>query len=334
MLTYQVRPRVLRVIGDKPPQFPAEAEVVFCFQPLQPFGMEVGGGRTATRAEPARMLFNANTGQHSVESTIPLAPLDVRIEEPIRTVTLKGNELRIVQRFDDLAALQEFIDSIYFGAPLLMAVDFADPPRVERVHGRIGDVQFRWELALWRAEIDVTSQERQEQRVLDAWGRFAAVTGENGRRLLAALHYFHVACRLRQESKFPGEFMAESLLNLHKVLEVLYGPGRDDVRAALAELGFEDDEIERDYVPVMILRDSIDIGHPSLELLKQEQLTTLHRFAERGERAFRTLLSRLLDAVAAGRATLPIYEFVPADARTVRTIEEIRVRLDALGDRA
>ena len=334
MLTYQVRPRVIRVIGDKPPQFPSAAEVVFCFQPLQPFGMEAGGGRTATRAEPARMLFNANTGQHSVESTTPLAPLDVRIEEPMRTLTLKGNELTVVQHFDNLGVLQEFIESLYFGAPLLLAVDFADPPRVERVQGRIGEVKFRWELANWRAEIDITSQERQEQRVLDAWGRFAAVAGENRRRLLAALHYFHVACRLRQEAKFPGEFMAESLLNLHKVLEVLYGPRRDEVRAALAALGFGDEEIERDYIPVMILRDSIDIGHPSLELLSQQQLTTLHRFAERGERAFRMLLTRLLDAVVAGRVVVQPYDFVPADGQTVRTIEEIQARLDALGGRA
>jgi hypothetical protein len=35
-------------------------------------------------------------------------------------------------------------------------VEFADPPFVERIEGVIGFVPFRWELADWTPELDIT----------------------------------------------------------------------------------------------------------------------------------------------------------------------------------
>ena len=49
------------------------------FQPLQPFGMAAGGGLTAVRGSRVNILFNANTGQHFIESKPPLMPVEVVI---------------------------------------------------------------------------------------------------------------------------------------------------------------------------------------------------------------------------------------------------------------
>jgi hypothetical protein len=332
MLTYQVRPHVLKIVGNKEPQLPGDVEVTFHCQPLQPFGMEAGGGLTTVQSKAASVFFNANTGQHFVESKEPLKPLEVTIEEPDRKVSLLGNRLTIRQQFGNANALREFIESVYFGLPLLLSVDFADPVRVERVDGRIEDVEFRWELSDWRVEIDITTQNKQEERFASAWSRFDVVSPPDRRRLLGALHYFYVACRLRREEKLPGEFLAEALLNLNKVLEVLYGPNREAVRSSLQQLGFGELEIERDFIPVMLLRNSIDVGHPSLALFTLEQLTTLHRYADRAERVFRTFLGRLLEAVEGGRLTLPRYELTTLNADTQQTIEIIRARLESLDD--
>jgi hypothetical protein len=131
----------------------------------------------------------------------------------------------------------------------------------------------------------------------------------------------------------PREFVAESLLNLSKVLEVVYGPRHDDVRAALGGLGFDAAQIERDFIPVMILRNSLDVGHPSLALLTRRQLETLHRYADRAEGVFRGLLQRIVAAAEVGRLHLPEYELGGADANTRRTIETIQSRLAEWGDR-
>ena len=117
MLTYQVRPRIFRLKEGQSLSFPSDAEVRLHFGPLQPFGGEAGGGRTAVRAEPASALFNANTGAHTIESKVPLQPLDVTIEEPERVVIWKGNLLCVSQRFESIEVLSDMIESIYFALP-------------------------------------------------------------------------------------------------------------------------------------------------------------------------------------------------------------------------
>jgi len=86
MFTYQVRPRVFWHKPDEQLTFPAQCEICFHFQPPQPFGTAAGGGRTDVLAVAATALFNANTGEHTIESKEPLSPLDVTIEAPTRTL--------------------------------------------------------------------------------------------------------------------------------------------------------------------------------------------------------------------------------------------------------
>jgi hypothetical protein len=74
----------------------------------------------------------------------------------------------------------------------------------------------------------------------------------------------------------------------------------------------------------MLLRNSIDVGHPSLALLTMQQLATLHGYGERAESAIRGLLRRLMEALQTGKATIPEYELTVPDADVVRTIEKIR----------
>jgi hypothetical protein len=153
------------------------------------------------------------------------------------------------------------------------------------------------------------------------------------RRLVAALHYFHVAVRLARVATSPGEFLAEALLNYCKVLEVLFSDSTETVRLRLKELGYASEEIERDYVPAMILRSKIDVAHVSLALFTPHQLATLHRYADRAEGAFRSLLSRVLERFDAGSLDLPDYELHAADSETTAIIERMASALATLGDR-
>jgi hypothetical protein len=97
--------------------------------------------------------------------------------------------------------------------PALLNIPFADPPHIKRVEGKIGSVNFGWELLEWRGEYTLTTQERQEQRFGDAWNRISVLAKPGYRRLAAALHYFHVACRLGRAGRIVGEFIAEKILN-------------------------------------------------------------------------------------------------------------------------
>jgi hypothetical protein len=118
--------------------------------------------------------------------------------------------------------------------------------------------------------------------------------------LTAALHYYHVARRLLASSHSPGEFLAETLLNYAKALEVLYPPHgkvkqRDSVRAGLAELGYTSDEIESHFVPLLIIRNELDVGHVGLAHFSLSQRTVLYEYAFLAEGRVGELMSRALD---------------------------------------
>jgi hypothetical protein len=313
MLTYQLRPRIFRHKGGDRIAFPADVELRFHFQPLQPFGMQAGGGRTFVKNVAASLFFNANTGEHTIVSEEPLQPLDVIIEEPVRTVRLAGNVLSITQHFDHLDELERLVTSVYFAFPVLLNVKFADPPIVERVDGRIGACEFRWELDDWHAEVRGTTQDQQEDSVTRALERMTLLSEPGRRRLIAALHYFHAACRHARRGSTPGEFLAEVLLNLSKTLEAIFPPSgdgktRDAVRAGLRQLNFSTNDIERNFLPAMALRNQIDVGHVEFGLFTMEQLRPLHAYIERAESAFRDLLDRVLEGIVSGSFATPSHE--------------------------
>jgi len=324
MLTYQVRRRVFRLERDAPLTFPARCVIRLHFGPDQPFGCSAGGGRTAIRAKPAHVLFDANTGAHTIESLEPLRPLEVTIEEPNRTARLRGTVLEVTQQTDTLAALEDLVQSLYFALPVFLNVEFADPPLVRRVDGRIGEVPFRWELAEWTLHSTTTTQEQQEERFVQTWNRLPLVAGLENRRLFAALHYFHVAVRLARAGTTPGEFMAEMLLNLSKVLEVLFGQKRDAVRAGLKALGYDGTTMERFFLPAMALRNEIDVGHVELALFTRTALTAIHAYTEAAESAFRELLERVLLRVEAGTWSVRPYEHTGPSAKAKAVVARLK----------
>jgi hypothetical protein len=207
---------------------------------------------------------------------------------------------------------------------------------VRRVNGTIAGVPFVWELEQWAAHFTITTTELQEKKFADSLLRLGLVAAPQRRRLLAALHYFHKACRLDREGETAGEFLAEGLLNLSKCLEVLF-PGEegqqsaDAARAGLAALGYAHEEIERDFVPAILLRNHIDVGHVYLGVLSLEQLTTLHEFAERSEGVFRQLFERIFAEIDAGRWDVSAYEHHGPPARVVRIVERLAESLPRRG---
>jgi hypothetical protein len=331
MFTYRVRPRILKFDPGTKITVPEVAEVIFHFAPRQAFGSEAGGGRTAVQAVAATMTFDVQSGQYTVESEQPLVPLKLLVDDAAVRLTVSGNKVtvtKIVTSKDDLLSL---VETIYYVLPLLLAPDFADPPIIEKVEGTVGASRFGWNLQKWKAQLWTTTQEKQAEYVRNAWHRLPRMT--NNRRLVAALYYYHVAARLERVSACPGEFLAESLLNYCKVLEVLFSASTPVVREQLRALGFSDDEVERDFIPVMVLRSKIDVAHVSLALFTDSQLTTLHRYADRTEKSFKTLLSRLLARFDDGTLVLPDYQLHGADAEATEIIRRMEQALAALGNR-
>ncbi|MCP4986286.1 MAG: hypothetical protein GY928_09555 [Colwellia sp.] len=298
------------------------------FGPLQPFGLEAGGGRTAIKAVGAKVLFDANTGKHSIESNEPLKPLEVVLEEPDRSLYLKGNVLTIEQIFETNEELTQLIQGVYFGLPSLLNIEFSDPPVIERVDGKIGETQFRWELAGWHAEFRTTTQEKQELAFASSWERIGLLTIPTNTRLLAAIHFYYVAVRLQRSAALAGEFIPEAILNYSKVLEVLFPPKgdgktREAAKEGLKKLEFTALEIEADYIPAMALRNEIGVGHVDLRLFKPEHLTLIHGYVRRAEHAFHTLLQRLFHKIKSNEFAIEPYERKPIKGSALTVVNRL-----------
>jgi hypothetical protein len=327
VITYQVRRRTFRLGERKPPILPADVVIRIRFAPPQPFGGD-GPGRAVSHEGKAHIVFNSNTGQHVITSEPPLDPLEVIARAGNQEFRFSGPELCVTGRFESLHELDQFIQSLVLGLPWLLNVEFADPPYVERVNGEIAGIPFVWELEQWAAHFGITTTALQEKKVAYSLLRFSVAAAPGRRRLLAALHYFHKACRLNREAKTAGEFLAEELLNLSKCLEVLF-PGdegqqtADAARSGLTALRYSGEEIERDFVPAILLRNHIDVGHVYLGVFSVEQLTTLHEFADRSEGVFRTLFERIFSEIDAGRWDVPAYDLHDPPARSSRIIDRL-----------
>ena len=195
---------------------------------------------------------------------------------------------------------------------MLLNSDFIDCPIVGKIHGCINDVNFAWALRQSGGTIAAASQADLESYVERAWERLKHLKKIDSSRVLAALNYFHVGCRLLLAGNTAFEFMAETILNFSKVLDVLFvssGPHpREQVREGLKAMGYDNKEIERDFIPVLLLRNEFDIAHVALTLPNREQLNTLHRYTEKAEGAFRELIKRTLDAAASKTLNLPPVE--------------------------
>jgi len=198
--------------------------------------------------------------------------------------------------------------------PILLNVGFHDPPVIQMTEGELNGVPFCWELQATASAFEVTTTEQLQDWFALSWQRLNIVASPRNRRVLRALHYFNVATRLERAGHSSWEFLAEIILNLSKVLMVLFPPTqpgeqpRDAVRHGLARFGYDEQAIERDFLPTMALRDTLDVAHVSLVVLPTSSLRLIYAFTERAESLFRELLSTVLRATDDDPALLAPYE--------------------------
>jgi hypothetical protein len=240
-------------------------------------------------------------------------PLNVLISDDGMTVHLDGPSVTVEFECPDRATLLGVLGALRYLLPLLLNLEFADPPVAVMSSGRIGEVEFNWQVEWTAGSFEAVDKQTQEAKVSRAWQRLALVSEGGHVRLRTAAYYFFKACRLEQAGSAASEFLAEILLNLAKTLEALFPVtdqrgSRDTVRDTLRALGYSDEEVESYFLPAMALRDELDVAHISLASFDSQQLGTIFRYAESSQQHFRGLLQRVFDRVAAKSFMLEPYE--------------------------
>jgi hypothetical protein len=330
MLAYQVRDRVLRTEPEGIKlTFPNDVEVALYFTPASSFGGVATEGRVVRQHSEATLRWDANTGRQHALGATPLDPVNVAIQSGRYKARFEANAFTCQTRVEDRKELQHLIETLSYLLPPLLNLDLLDSVTLDRVGGTLGGISFSWELARGLpADFEVTTTAEQERRFVDGWERLIKIKDED-RRIVAALQYFYVACRLERVGSSPWEFLPEIVLNLAKILEVLYPPSSERgtieaTRQGLQELGYRPEEIEGNFVPVTALRNSLDVGHASLAIFKAGDLAEVHTYCERAEKAFRELIRRVLAAAENGSLSLALYENTKPSKDVLNVIECIR----------
>jgi len=304
MLTYQLQNRIYQIKNEKPFSFPNNVEIEIFLEPTEQFGVGIKPSKTAVKNHKAEVFYNANTGKSYILSDPLLEPIEAILEWNNLRLELKGNKLYANTDCEAFSDLDELLIALHYITPILLNVEFMEPPIVKYTSGRVGETIFNWELKGIKVKFDITTKEKQEQRAFDSFERLEFFSKLSNRRLAAALYHFYVARRLVKAGNSPYEFMSEVVLNLYKILEILFGPKRDNVRTKLLELGYSKGEVEVKFIPIMILRNEFDVGHVSVKLFKQEQLNALYTYLEDSENDFKELLKKLLYEVKDGSCNL------------------------------
>lgn len=306
MHIYQQRERQIKFLSGKTPEFPAEVAINVSLEPLVSFGGHAGETTNVVGGQSFKIRTNLSTGKFYVKVDSPLfEKLGANVKNGTTEFSITGNIATIRTNCASLQELSDRLAMLHFVFPAILNVYLPDAPHSLYAWGTAGSEKFQLHFHPdgLRGGVTNTSKEHQEQLVINSWMDAQHVA--TSMRLFGALTYFQIACRLLNAGTSRFEFIAESLLNMAKCMQALFGESRDSARDELRLLGYSDNEIESEFIPALILRNEFDIAHVSLSLLSREELSILHRYAYIAERSFRIMLQKVLSGVAAGTYMLP-----------------------------
>jgi hypothetical protein len=310
-----------------PLEFPNTVELYFLFTPSEPFGVGSKPSNTARLGSVARLSYDAHCGRGGVVSNPPLERVLLNYPSDDLSIEFNGNGMWLRTHCHDevrLGQLINWVESVLVG---FLGLEFIDTPIVTEISGRVGNSSFTVIYAERSSAFDVVTVDIQKDRLQKTLRRLENRVSSRDRRLTAALQYFITASRLEQVGHTPWEFMSEVILNLAKILEVLFpaAPSKtiDAARTGLALLGYESPEIEKWFIPTLALRSNLDVAHVSLAVFDAEQLECLHTYTQEATRKFQSLLATVVD-----RYDSEVYVAEPYDASAPkREVERILHRL-------
>ena len=326
MLTYQLQQRLCRIKNEKDFVFPNDVEIEIFYEPTEQFGVMSDPpklSKTAVKNSKVNHYWDANTGKHGNVSDPPLQTIQAVLKLDELQLEITGNILKAKTRCQSFEELSDLLTILHYFLPILLNLELAEPPVVKTTRGRVGESIFGFELESAGHLIDVITKENQEKRIIDSFHRITLVTELSNRRLAAACYYYYVAKRLVESGNSPYEFLAEVVLNLCKVLQALFGERYDDVRAELKKFDYSEEDIEKIFIPLMVLRNEFDVGHVSIKLFNREQLNALYTFLENIDTVFKVLLKKVMDKVAKGEYILKQDPDLLVKGKKLRTMKRL-----------
>jgi len=304
LLTYQLQPRSLVLRRGPVPTFPRKATITVQCRPGHVFGGSRGPLSAIVIGSDALFDFDANVGRTLTIAKPPLRPLAAALPTSGGRVAVRKN--RFSYRFTCQSAghLATVMGTLHLTVPSIIGLGLTDPVTSYATTAIVGKASFAWQYRAAVQPLVVATPESIEANLAKALGHFDRLLESDSRRVLAAAHYVQVAGRLQEVGTSKWEYMAEVVLNYSKALGSLFGSRRDAVRRHLGALGYSEATVEGVFVPLLLLRNSLDVAHARLTGFKSGDLDGIYSYLDDVNKPMRDLIWRVLDSVAAKRYTL------------------------------
>ena len=301
MTLFLFQDRHLKLIGGEiPTVFPALTTGRITLGPKDAFGLPGADPRTtAPRARPVRVLWNANEG---------IIDWEVELIEKVQAVSNRDGfkvELcgdRLVYSFEaqSLEEAAHVALSATQVLPPILSFRLRTFVWIQGFEVDVADSHFNVEIWRSHAGIIIASREHNESLILqglDDW------TNPNSLhpRCISALYYYRHAERLSAIEPDRSSLTAEVILNLAKAVEILFSPNRERVRSSIRNMGFDDAFIEKKIIPLLLLRNEMDVAHVASGPLDKQQKQTLTQFVSAAMANVHTLIELVLEAGRAGQ---------------------------------
>lgn len=301
MFTYTTEPLVID--GSGKPIFPAVVSYSVTFDPTIPFG--VGKGRSRTVFGTVRLRWDKSSGEIYSETRESQLVETVAQWENL-PITFVGPELRTTMRVQDEGKFKSLLAAFYWYLPVVLGFHLREPIRVARFELKINDNLYNvYKSELPSIRVITTDVEIQQLRIQSSVKDLDLLYSSSGsissnRPLIVAMRYYLIAQELILAGSTPTAFLPEILLNYAKILEALWGNDREDIRKGLRDLDVPEDEIECVFIPVCLLRNSVDVAHASVSQHESPPLHALRKQVEALDGYFVNLIERLFKALREG----------------------------------
>ena len=272
------------------------------FGPDDAFGIDAEPRTTAKRATPAKLQWNANDGTSFWQGEL----IDV-IQTELRTDGLSGNWTANVLFFQLHAASSAEAHQIALSAsqmlPAFLSLRLNVFVWIKEFLVDIGGVSCRLETLSHRYGITVATAEQNTSAVLMSVEDWLQQRSE-GLRLVMAIYYYRHAKRLAALEPDRQSMAAEVILNLSKAIEIVFSANRDMLRKQARELGFESQFVERWIVPILLIRNELDVAHVTSTPLSSFQHQAILDFLDRASVHVHTMLEKLAELQRSGKLHL------------------------------
>lgn len=275
----QVPSRVIKFRGAKP-SFPATVELQAELIPKELFGLEPLSGRLLLHPQGEKVELTTDLFTGGIKSEARTAKLPFP-----RTAScffdlafnLHKDIAKVSGELSSGVALERAVHLVAAHLPGMLATALNAPVDIADMFGTLGDQFFTVEVrGTFERVVRVTDVGEAISNDLKLLRSLPAARAD---RIFAAQRYFNQVLWLSYSARHPQQFAAERLLNLNKVLEVLYPHGSkvENLRTQLKKLKLRR-EVRELFASVVYIRNQVDVAHAKLGFLNQDDFSAFHEF--------------------------------------------------------